>query len=106
MCSSLECGIREHKDEKNSFLHVFNAPSCCIGRTKKNETEPTIGCFRLAKIDHSMGHNVNLFLLDVAALCADQTTDFNPKTLTDDVPDGNRPIYLNNRGLQAPEFRA
>jgi len=52
----------------------------------KNETEPATRCFQLAKIAHSKGHNVNLFLIDGGVLWADRTRDFSAKTITGDCP--------------------
>jgi len=54
--------------KKNGCLHVLNAIFVMHRRDKEKATEPATGCFQPAKIDYSMGHNVNLFLLPAAVL--------------------------------------
>ena len=44
-------------------------------------------CFQLAKIAHSKGHLVNIFLLSDGVLWANSKRDFKMKTLTGDCPD-------------------
>jgi tRNA 2-thiouridine synthesizing protein D len=52
----------------------------------KDEVEPATRCFQLAKIAHSKGHNVNLFLIDGGVAWANSTRDLNSKTITGDCP--------------------
>ncbi len=63
----------------------------------KNETEPATRCFQLAKIAHSKGHNVNLFLVDGGVMWADRTRDFSAKTLTGDCPGDFLPYLVENQ---------
>jgi tRNA 2-thiouridine synthesizing protein D len=60
----------------------------------RNETEPATRCFQLAKIAHSKGHNVNLFLVDDGVLWADRTRDFSAKALTGDCPNDYLPYLV------------
>ncbi len=60
----------------------------------KNETEPATRCFHLAKVAHSKGHNVNLFLLDGGVLWADRMRDFSAKTVTGDCPNDFLPYLV------------
>jgi tRNA 2-thiouridine synthesizing protein D len=52
----------------------------------KDENEPATRCFQLAKIAHSKGHNVNLFLIDGGVTWANSTRDLHVKTVTGDCP--------------------
>ncbi len=60
----------------------------------RNETEPATRCFQLAKIAHSKGHNVSLFLVNGGVLWADRTRDFSAKTLTGDCPNDYLPYLV------------
>ncbi len=60
----------------------------------KNETEPATRCFQLAKIAHTQGHDVNLFLIDGGVLWADRTRDFSEKTVTGDCPNDFLPYLV------------
>ncbi len=62
----------------------------------RDETEPATRCFQLAKIAHSQGHKVNLFLVDGGVLWADRTRDFNEKTITGDCPNDFLPYLVEN----------
>ncbi len=62
----------------------------------RDETEPATRCFQLAKIAHSQGHKVNLFLVDGGVLWADRTRDFNEKTVTGDCPNDFLPYLVEN----------
>lgn len=60
----------------------------------RNETEPATRCFQLAKIAHTKGHKVNLFLVDGGVLWADRTRDLKVKTATGDCPDDYLPYLV------------
>lgn len=60
----------------------------------RNETEPATRCFQLAKIAHTKGHKVDLFLVDGGVLWADRTRDFKVKTETGDCPDDYLPYLV------------
>jgi tRNA 2-thiouridine synthesizing protein D len=60
----------------------------------KNETEAATRCFQFAKIAHSKGHNVNLFLIDGGVMWADSTRDLNAKTATGDCPNDFLPYLV------------
>ncbi|MHC1728369.1 MAG: DsrE family protein [Syntrophobacteraceae bacterium] len=60
----------------------------------KDDPEPATRCFQLAKIAHSKGHKVNLFLIDGGVLWADRTRDFRVKTATGDCPDDYLPYLV------------
>jgi len=62
----------------------------------RNEPDPTARCFQLAKIAHSKGHRVNLFLVDDGVLWADRNRDFNLKTRTGDCPNDYLPYLVEN----------
>jgi sulfur relay (sulfurtransferase) complex TusBCD TusD component (DsrE family) len=63
----------------------------------KNETEPAARCFQMAKIAHSKGHKVNLFLIDGGVLWADRTRDLSAKTITGDCPGDYLPYLVENQ---------
>ncbi len=63
----------------------------------KDDTEPATRCFQLAKIAHSKGHNVNIFLVDGGVLWADRTRDFSAKTLTGDCPNDFLPYLVESQ---------
>lgn len=52
----------------------------------RNENEAATRCFQFAKIAHSKGHRVNIFLVDGGVLWADTGRDLNQKTVTGDCP--------------------
>jgi tRNA 2-thiouridine synthesizing protein D len=52
----------------------------------KDENETATRCFQLAKIAHSKGHNVNLFLIDGGVTWANSTRDLHVKAITGDCP--------------------
>lgn len=67
-----------------NFLFVLN---------KEDNTAAT-RCFQLAKIAHSKGHEVNLFLVDDGVLWANQKRDFTAKTKTGDAPNDYLPYLV------------
>ncbi len=62
----------------------------------RNETMPATRCFQLAKVAHSQGHKVDLFLLDDGVLWADKNRDFSEKTPTGDCPNDFLPYLVEN----------
>ncbi len=62
----------------------------------RNEPDPATRCFQLAKIAHSKGHRVNLFLIDDGVLWADRTRDFTLKARTGDCPNDYLPYLVEN----------
>jgi sulfur relay (sulfurtransferase) complex TusBCD TusD component (DsrE family) len=52
----------------------------------RNDNEAATRCFQFAKIAHSKGHTVNVFLIDDGVLWARSTRDFQAKTATGDCP--------------------
>ena len=62
----------------------------------RNETDSATRCFQLAKIAHSKGHRVNLFLIDDGVLWADRTRDFTVKSGTGDCPNDYLPYLVEN----------
>ncbi len=52
----------------------------------QNDNEKATRCFQFAKIAHSKGHAVNLFLIDDGVRWADQSRDLSQKTDTGDCP--------------------
>ena len=51
----------------------------------RDEIEAATRCFQLAKIAHSKGHLVNIFLLSDGVLWANSKRDFKMKTTTRDL---------------------
>ena len=62
----------------------------------KEDDEPATRCFQFAKIAHSKGHAVNLFLIDGGVTWADNTRDLNKKTVTGDCPNDYLPYLVEN----------
>lgn len=62
----------------------------------KEENQSATRCFQFAKIAHSKGHNVNLFLIDDGVLWADSTRDLEVKTATGDCPKDYLPYLVEN----------
>ncbi|MEM5786981.1 MAG: DsrE family protein [Syntrophobacteraceae bacterium] len=62
----------------------------------KNDATAAARCFQLAKIAHSKGHQVDLFLIDDGTLWADREKDFSEKTATGDCPDDYLPYLVDN----------
>jgi predicted peroxiredoxin len=60
----------------------------------KEDVEPVTRCFQLAKIAHSKGHKVDLFLIDGGVTWADKTRDFTQKTATGDCPNDYLPYLV------------
>ena len=62
----------------------------------RDENEPATRCFQFAKIAHSKGHTVNLFLVDGGVQWADSTRDLSVKTTTGDCPNDYLPYLVEN----------
>ena len=62
----------------------------------KDENQAATRCFQFAKIAHSKGHDVNLFLIDDGVLWADSTRDLTLKTATGDCPKDYLPYLVEN----------
>lgn len=62
----------------------------------KNDVEQATRCLQFAKVAHSKGHQVNLFLIDDGVLWADSTRDLSVKTKTGDCPKDYLPYLLEN----------
>ena len=52
----------------------------------KDDNEAATRCFQFARIAHTKGHHVNLFLIDSGVTWADTARDLTQKTLTGDCP--------------------
>lgn len=63
---------------------------------RSNENEKATRCFQFAKIAHSKGHTVNLFLIDSGVDWADKNRDVTQKTVTGDCPGDYLPYLIEN----------
>jgi sulfur relay (sulfurtransferase) complex TusBCD TusD component (DsrE family) len=63
----------------------------------KDDNENATRCFQFAKIAHSKGHDVNLFMIDGGVMWADKERDFNRKTITGDCPNDYFPYLVENQ---------
>lgn len=61
-----------------------------------DDNEKATRCYQFAKIAHSKGHNVNVFLIDGGVLWADSSTDLTLKTGTGDCPQDYLPYLVEN----------
>ena len=64
----------------------------------QDDNEKATRCFQFAKIAHSKGHGVNVFLLESGVLRANNKRDFTQKTETGDCPNDYLP-YLVEKGV-------
>ena len=84
---------------------------------RSEDNEKATRCFQLAKIAHSKGHEVNIFLIDSGVEWAVRTKDGSRKTTTGDCPDDYLPYLIENevevgvctpcaanRSLDEPDF--
>jgi tRNA 2-thiouridine synthesizing protein D len=62
----------------------------------QNDNEKATRCYQFAKIAHSKGHRVNLFLIDSGVLMADASRDLDIKTPTGDCPNDYLPYLVEN----------
>jgi sulfur relay (sulfurtransferase) complex TusBCD TusD component (DsrE family) len=60
----------------------------------KDDNEAATRCFMFAKIAHTKGHQVELFLLDGGVLWADKARDLSRKTVTGDCPNDYLPYLV------------
>ncbi len=61
-----------------------------------NDNEKATRCFQFAKIAHTKGHQVNIFLIDSGVDWAVQGRDGSQKTVTGDCPDDYLPYLVEN----------
>jgi tRNA 2-thiouridine synthesizing protein D len=62
----------------------------------QDDNQKATRCYQFAKIAHSKGHKVNVFLIDDGVLWADSSKDFNIKTHSGDCPDDYLPYLVEN----------
>ena len=62
----------------------------------QNDNEKATRCYQFAKIAHSKGNKVNVFLIDGGVLWADSLRDMNIKTPTGDCPNDYLPYLVEN----------
>ena len=60
----------------------------------RDDNEAATRCFHLAKIAHSEGHNVNIFLFDNGVMWADSLRELNIKTDSGDCPNDYLPYLV------------
>lgn len=60
----------------------------------KDDNEAATRCFQFAKIAHTKGHGVNLFLIDAGVTWANKTRDLGAKTVTGDCPNDYLPYLV------------
>ena len=65
----------------------------------QDDNQKATRCYQFAKIAHSKGHKVNVFLIDDGVLWADSSRNFNIKTATGDCPNDYLP-YLVEKEIQ------
>jgi tRNA 2-thiouridine synthesizing protein D len=63
---------------------------------RSDENEKATRCFQFAKIAHSKGHKVNLFLIDSGVEWAIASRDGSQKTTTGDCPSDYLPYLVEN----------
>jgi tRNA 2-thiouridine synthesizing protein D len=69
-----------------SFLFVLS----------REDNEAATRCFQFAKIAHTKGHTVDLFLVDGGVLWADSTRELDRRTTTGDSPNDYLPYLVDN----------
>ena len=62
----------------------------------RDDNEATTRCFQFAKIAHSKGHGVHVFMIDGGVLWANKERDFAQKTKTGDCPNDYLPYLVEN----------
>ena len=62
----------------------------------QDDNEKATRCFQFAKIAHSKGHGVNVFLIDDGTLWGNSERDFTLKTKTEDCPNDYLPYLVEN----------
>ena len=63
---------------------------------RSNDNEKATRCFQFAKIAHSKGHKVNIFLIDSGVDWAIQSRDGSVKTITGDSISDYLPYLIDN----------
>lgn len=63
----------------------------------KDDNEKATRCFQFAKIAHSKGHAVNIFMIDGGVMWADKERDLMQKTVTGDCPNDYFPYLVENQ---------
>jgi len=63
---------------------------------RSNDNEKATRCFQFAKIAHSKGHEVNIFLIDSGVDWAVKKWDGSMKTITGDCVDDYLPYLVEN----------
>ena len=62
----------------------------------RDDNEAATRCFQFAKIAHSKGHAVNVFMIDGGVLWANNERDHTQKTATGDCPNDYLPYLVEN----------
>jgi len=62
----------------------------------QDDNEKATRCFQFAKIAHSKGHAVNVFMIDGGVMWANNERDFMQKTGTGDCPNDYFPYLVEN----------
>jgi len=63
---------------------------------RSSDNEKATRCFQFAKIAHSKGHHVNIFLIDSGVDWAVKEKDGSSKTITGDCPNDYLPYLVKN----------
>ena len=62
----------------------------------QDDNEKATRCFQFAKIAHSKGHDVNVFMIDGGVLWANKERELTQKTGTGDSPNDYLPYLVEN----------
>ena len=62
----------------------------------KDDVNLATRCFQFAKFTHEKGHRVNIFFNEDGTLWADNTRDFDERTVTGDCPADYFPYIAEN----------
>ena len=62
----------------------------------RNDNEATTRCFQFARIAHSKGHGVNVFMIDDGVLWANNKRELTQKTGTGDCLNDYLPYLVEN----------
>jgi hypothetical protein len=79
--------FREKEDTMANFLFTLS----------RDDHEAAARCFQFAKIAHSKGHHVDVFLFESGVMWADSSRDFTVKTVTGDCPHDYLPYLVENQ---------
>ena len=63
----------------------------------QDDNEKATRCFQFAKIAHSKGHDVNVFMIDGGVLWANKERELTQKTGTGDSPNDYLPYLVENK---------